>query len=177
MFSFPSEGTNDKAGDGHRGEDVNEIYWRLVEGYPEFQHIREHEPQVGFLLREGEYRKNGVRILGTCYLPGVQGNLRPVFDWMLERTFGFFPEFLIILDAEHWRAATDRDREILMFHEMLHMGIAKDEFGSPKFHRESGEPVWAIRPHDIEEFNEVAARYGQCTPAIEAFMAAVKGEG
>ena len=140
----------------------------------EHEHLREHEPDVGFLLREKELVNQGRRILGTCHMPQVQGRLGPLFDWMLERTLGYVPVFLFVLDAEWWRQASDREREILMFHEMLHAGIAKDNDGCPRFNRQTGEPSWAIRGHDIEEFNEVVARYGAWSPDVQAFLAAVK---
>jgi hypothetical protein len=36
----------------------------------------------------------------------------------------------------------------------------RTRFGHPKFHRDTGEPMWGIRGHDVEEFVGVVARYG-----------------
>ena len=139
---------------------------------PEHTHLAEHRPDVAFLMREGTWNRQGRRVLGMCCMPGVTGTLSPLFDWMLERTIGYWPVFLFILSAEFWLEASDRQREILMFHEMMHAGQATDEYGGPKFNRQ-GEPVWCIRGHDVEEFNAVVARYGAWKTDLKLFADAL----
>jgi Putative phage metallopeptidase len=58
-------------------------------------------------------------------------------------------------------------------HELYHCAQALDAFGDPKF-TEDGEPVWAIRPHDIEEFSGVVRRYGAVLPDQKRFIEALK---
>jgi hypothetical protein len=45
-------------------------------------------------------------------------------------------------------------------HELGHAGQAKDEFGGPRFSRETGKPLFTMRPHDVEVFVFEAERYG-----------------
>ncbi|MEY8688373.1 MAG: hypothetical protein AB9M53_00655, partial [Leptothrix sp. (in: b-proteobacteria)] len=84
-------------------------YWRRIEALPELVHLRDGECRIEWLLRHDEVIKAGRQILGTVYLPTVQGALRPLFDWMLTKEFGDDPrvDFLVILDREYWLAATD----------------------------------------------------------------------
>lgn len=150
-----------------------EIYQRLL-ACPEHSHLLDHKPDVAFLFRDGEWVKKGRSILGTCSMPSVQGDLRPLFDWMLEELLGFTPVFLFTLSFEWWEQADERQREILVFHEMCHAAQDRDKYGSPRINQQTGEPVWTIRPHDIEEFNSVVRRYGAWAPDVQDFIAAVQ---
>jgi hypothetical protein len=105
-------------------------------------------------------------------MPRVNGELSSLFDWMLERLLGRVPDFLIVLDGGHWAKADARAREILIYHEICHCVVAVDAYGAPKFSRTTGLPVWALTPHDVEEFNAVVRRYGAHTQAIQEFILA-----
>lgn len=142
---------------------------------PEHKHLVENDARIYWLMRAEGKVKGGRRVLGTCYKPQVTGELRPLFDWMLERLLGETPDFLIILDATWWNEeATAVGREVLVFHELSHAIQAEDENGAPKFNQQTGEPVWAIRGHDIEEFNQVVARYGTWNDELQDFIEAAR---
>jgi hypothetical protein len=141
---------------------------------PEHRHLIELEARVEWLMRQDPKVKQGRQILGTCYIPRVNGELSSLFDWMLERLFGEFPDFLIILDAGYWEQATDLQREILVFHELSHAVQAVDGNGAPKFNQQTGAPVFAIQGHDIEEFNHVVSRYGSDVHGVAEFIEAAK---
>jgi hypothetical protein len=81
-------------------------------------------------------------------------------EQQLEDWFGELPDFLITLYAPALTAFDDRSFCAVIEHECYHAAQAKDEFGAPKFSRETGKPLFALRGHDIEEFHGVAARYG-----------------
>lgn len=141
---------------------------------PEFQHLKDGEAVIDWLLRSEEKTRHGRFVLGTTYIPSVQGDLSDCFDWMLARLLGRTPDFLIILDRTFWRSAPARDKEILVFHELLHCDQKRDAYGERKFHRD-GTPWWAIRGHDIEEFVETVQRYGAWTDEIRRFVDATNG--
>jgi Putative phage metallopeptidase len=145
-------------------------YERLLKAAPEMSDLREYRPDVGFLFRLEDKVKAGRRVLGSMHLPGVNGELSGVFDWMLERVFGVPPVFLMILEKGWWMDAGDREREALVFHECLHARIAEDKWGAQRFSKETGEPVWAIRGHDVEAFNAEVARYGAWKGDIADFL-------
>jgi hypothetical protein len=66
-------------------------------------------------------------------------------DW-----FGCLPDFLVTVDVV---SGTFDDASFcaLVEHELYHCAQATDAFGYPKFHRDSGDPIWGIRGHDVEE--------------------------
>lgn len=149
------------------------IFQRLVRDCPEFIHLKEGEPSVEWMFRTDEVVSQGRRVLGTCFQPSVQGKLRPLFDWFMEKEWGYIPDFLVVLDWGYWHdEAEDDEREILIFHETCHMGQKKDGFGCPMFKRDTGEPIWCIDGHDVEEFVKVVARYGAWNPEVQALIAA-----
>lgn len=127
---------------------------------PEHRHLVENDARLHFLMRTAVKVKQGNVVLGTCYRPKVNGELSAIFDWLLARYLGETPDFLIVLDADYWADATPLQREILVFHELLHAAQALDADGAPKFNSQTGEPIWTIRGHDIEQFRDVVARYG-----------------
>jgi hypothetical protein len=141
---------------------------------PEHEDLARGEATIDWLFRTAEKRKKGRRILGTCYMPSVQGDLSDLFDHLLEQHCGRSPDYLIVLDWVYWQGASPREREILCFHELKHAGQARDIFGGPKFDRE-GRPMWAVHPHDIEEFDDVVRRYGVHSVDVASFLQAVAG--
>lgn len=155
-----------------RTTDPRAYYERLVKQWPEFAHLGDYQPSVAFLFRCHELVESGRKVIGTCSMPQVQGRHRNLFAWMIERLFGFEPVYLFTLDKDWWFAHSERDREILMFHEMKHTGQAVDAYGAPRFNRLSGEPIWTIVAHDVEEFTDTIRRYGQWTDEIREFVAA-----
>lgn len=148
---------------------------RLVRTCEEFIHLREGEPRILILFRHEAKVKGGRAVLGECCMPTVQGSLRSLFEWLMIERFGYYPDFLIMLDKEFWDEADELTREALVFHELLHCEQATDQFGAPKFNKETGQPIWRIRGHDIEEFNAVVRRYGAWSPDIASFISAARG--
>ena len=148
---------------------------RLVRSCDEFLHLKEGEASILVLFRTFPKVKAGRDVLGTCCMPSVQGELKPMFEWLLVEKFGYFPDFMILLDKAWWDAADEHSREALCFHELLHAGQKIDKYGAPMFNKDTGRPTSCINAHDIEEFNATVSRYGAWQPEIGAFVAAVRG--
>lgn len=127
---------------------------------PEHEHLQ--SATIGFAWAGEENSRSNRRILGQTELmpPMAMGKwqrcraIEQMADW-----FGEVPDFLITIDVV---AGTFDDASFcaLIEHELTHCAQAKDAMGYPKFNRDSGEPMWAIRGHDVEEFVNVVARYG-----------------
>lgn len=143
---------------------------------PEHQHLVDNEIDVDWLMRNFEKVKGGREVLGSVHEPTCQGELAPMFEWMVERLFGRLPRFLVILDANYWDAATDLQREILIFHELAHIRQKVDKYGAPRFDKD-GLPVYGLHGHDVEEFTSVVARYGTWNDDLRAFVAAANNSG
>jgi hypothetical protein len=127
---------------------------------PEHEHL--DKATIGFAWATEENSRNGRRILGLTELmpPMAMGKwsraraLEQMADW-----FGDVPDFLITIDVV---AASFDDASFcaLIEHELYHCAQQRDAFGAPKFHRDTGDPLWGVRGHDVEEFVGVVARYG-----------------
>ena len=141
---------------------------------PEHSHLK--DASVEWLFRTEPQIKQGRQILGMCYMPTVTGGLRDFFVWMVERMFGHFPDFLIVLDYEYWQASSPLLREILVYHEMCHAVQARDKYDAPKFDKD-GLPVWALKGHDVEEFSSVVRKYGPWNDGIKEFLDAAREGG
>ncbi len=129
-------------------------------------HLRDAE--IGILWASSGFVKAGRRILGTAEVPMTRGNAwqRARADQQLAEWFGPMTEldFLITVDAFHLADCSNTEFCALLEHELYHCGHARDEFGIPKYNK-SGKPVFYLRPHDVEEFVGVVARYGVGNPA------------
>jgi hypothetical protein len=150
------------------------IATRMMED-PEHKHLRENEIRIAYLFRHESKVKGGKCILGSVHEPTCQGELRNLFEWMLERLFGCMPDYVMILDKGFWDSVTPQTREALVYHELCHIKQKLDEYGAPKFNRQTGLPIYGLVAHDLEEFNAVAAKYGAWSPDIADFIAAARG--
>lgn len=138
----------------------------------EFQHLVDGEAAIDYIFRTEQLIDQQRRVLGTMCMPRVNGRLSSLFDWMLEDKLGRMPDFLMIIDHGFWfDEAGPVEREILVYHELCHAAQAIDAHGGPRFTRD-GVAVWAIKGHDIEEFNAVVSRYGAWKDDIKAFLEA-----
>ena len=158
-------------------DDPRPIMARLVMDCPEFEDLRVGEPAIMVLFRGVPKVKGGKLILGEMCLPNFQGSLGQVALWLLAKACqGELPDFLLILDSEWWAEATENQRSALVHHELCHCMIAVDREGEKRF-TDEGDPVWAIKAHDLEGFNATARRYGAWLGDIRDFMEALREHG
>ncbi len=166
-FALPQEGPGDP----------RPIIARLVDQAEEFADLRTGEPVIMVLFRLEQKRKGGKVILGEMCLPQWQGRLAAVAWWMLVKISGGSPpDYILLLDNDWWSEASDREREALIHHELMHCMIGLDKEGDQRFDDE-GNPVWDIRAHDLEEFNATVRRYGAWLGDIREFMEALREGG
>lgn len=83
-------------------------------------------------------------------------------------------DFVVLLNREFWQnlKVSDDQRKALMDHELCHATVAFDENGEMK-RDDRGRVVFRSRKHDLEEFEEIAARYGCWKRDIESFARAL----
>lgn len=84
-------------------------------------------------------------------------------------------DFIILLNQAFWTAlmVTDEQRQALLDHELCHAAVRYDEATGDPFVDESGRVVFRIRKHDLEEFSDIAERYGYWKRDLEAFAQAL----
>ncbi|WP_375188445.1 putative metallopeptidase [Sphingobium yanoikuyae] len=138
-------------------------------------HVHLQSADIGYLWTNVENARSGRRIIGQARLlpPAGEKWSAGMASAHILAMFERMPDFLIILDA--MKAAEMEDWEVcaLIEHELYHCAQKKDEFGEPMFHKETGQPLWAMRGHDVEEFVGVVRRYGVTSPELAAMVQAV----
>lgn len=125
-------------------------------------HVHLAEAAIGWLWTNTDNSKKGRRVIGQAEEPvfrcGKWQKARQelqVMNW-----FGDIPDFIITLDANYCFDCSDSELLSLIEHELYHCAQATDEFGAPRFNRDTGMPVFCLRGHDVEEFIGVVRRYG-----------------
>jgi hypothetical protein len=131
---------------------------------PDHQHLS--DARLGVLWTSCENKRHGKVVLGQAEIPmfrnGAWQNGRQ--EMQMRDWFGMVPDFVITLDAYYCASASDAEFCALLEHELYHCGQKVDEFGMPKFNKETGKPSFAIKGHDVEEFVGVVKRYGMGNP-------------
>lgn len=151
-----------------------DIVARLIR-VDEHRHLADNEISIGYLMRTSEKEKGGKLELGSVHdvKHMAQGAFKELFAQLLEAMLGELPQFVMVLDAGWWAAASDRDAEALIWHELCHVKQATDRYGAPRFDMD-GRPVYKLREHDVSAFNSEVARYGTWSPDLIAFVAAAQ---
>lgn len=110
-------------------------------------------------------------VLGMAEIPQAMGGAwkRGRAEQQMREWFQFVPDFVLTFYAPECRLLADRSFCALVEHELCHCAQAEDQYGSPKFGR-MGEPIFAIRGHDVEEFTDVVARYGPTSPHVQELI-------
>lgn len=135
----------------------------IAEGSPLCNEDHEHlrGAHIGVLWTNVQNSKQMKMIAGTAEIPNVQGSkwIKARAEFQMVEWFGTVPDFLITLYAPYCADADHASFLALCEHECYHCAQAVDVFGEPKF-RLTGEPAFAMRGHDAEEFVGVVRRYG-----------------
>lgn len=120
------------------------------------------EAKIGYVWTNVPNERKQRMVLGTCQLVTEAGD-----KWVagrsrlqLEDWFGEVPDFVITLYAPEASAMDNASFMALVEHELYHAAPKLDQYGEPMFSRETGDPLFAIRGHDVEQFTGVVARYG-----------------
>lgn len=140
------------------------------------QHLQ--AASLGFLWTNVENAKKGRVVIGTAEPGTPQGAMgkwgRAKALLQVEQWFGAVPDFLITIDATWWLQASDAEACALVEHELYHCAQATDEFGAPKFNRETGKPSFTMRGHDVEQFIGVVRRYGADASGVRELIEAAQ---
>jgi hypothetical protein len=126
-----------------------------------FEHRHLQEAHLGCLWASVPNMTKGREVVGTCESALMTGpawkKARALAQ--LKSWFGGVPDFILTFSASFARGCSDAEWCALVEHEMYHAGQQLDEYGMPKFTKD-GEPKFALRGHDVEEFIGVVRRYG-----------------
>lgn len=130
-------------------------------------HLHLQQARIGALWSSATARVGGAVICGQAEIPSLRGKgfIKPrqefqLREWFCESPWDPLPDFIITISAGFAESCNDATWCALVEHELYHCGQAVDEFGAPRFHRDTGRPIFTTRVHDVEEFVGVVERYG-----------------
>ena len=138
-------------------------------------HAHLGQAEIGVLWTTSENSRAMRTVIGQAELmpPMAMGKwqraraVSQIEDW-----FGELPDFLITFSAPAAATMDDAQFCALVEHELYHCAQAKDGYGMPRFRKEDGTPIFAIRGHDVEEFVGVVARYGAAAAGVSEMVEA-----
>ncbi len=140
---------------------------------PDHRHLADAE--LGVLWTNVDNSRNMRSVIGQAELmpPMAMGKWQKArATQQIEEWFGAVPDFLLTFYAPAASTMDDASFCALVEHELYHCGQARDAYGMPKFRKDDGSPVFAMRGHDVEEFVGVVDRYGAAATGVIDMVAA-----
>ena len=131
-----------------RSQKYKKIGQRLIRNIPDLKWIREMGIRIAYLSSDEEKKKNKRIIHAECT------KVDEKYSWCCRY------DFFITVYEPNIEYFTDQQIDILMEHELRHVGI--DYSGK--------EPKFYIVPHDIEEFWSIIDKYGLLWSANEEIV-------
>lgn len=139
----------------------------------EHEHLA--DARIGVLWTNVINNRQMRQVLATAEIPQTMGGAwkrgraeQQIRDW-----FEADIDFLLTFYAPGCRVLEDRGFCGLVKHELCHCAQDEDRDGFPKFDRNTGSPLYAIRGHDVEEFVSVTRMFGP-TPDVMRLVDAAK---
>lgn len=122
---------------------INEYYQQiakeLIDVRPELEAIRESDVQIVLLSSDHKPKKGGKLVFGQCE------KIANKYKWAIPA------DFTITVFEPNCEGMTDEQLSILIFHELLHVGVEIDD---------NGEWKYFTVPHDLEDFKAIVDEYG-----------------
>ncbi|ALJ12626.1 hypothetical protein ATM17_12750 [Sphingopyxis macrogoltabida] len=143
------------------------------------EHVHLSDAHLGFLWTNSYNAKQMRVVLGQTEImpPMAMGKwqraraIQQIEEWF----GGEMPDFLITFSAPACDGMNDASFCALVEHELYHCAQALDAFGMPKFNK-AGQPIYAMRGHDVEEFVGVVRRYGAEAAGVQPMIDAANAK-
>lgn len=121
-----------------QSEEIADIANRVMNERSDLRWILAAGISIGFLESDRRKKKNGRECLAECI------KVKDLYKAYIPH------DFLIVVYKHNVASMDDRQMEILLYHELLHVGMD-----------DTGEEVrYIVNPHDVEDFRAVIDRYG-----------------
>ena len=122
----------------HISEEYTHIGDELILTEEALSDIRDSQVSIMYLGSEYEKTSRGRTVYGQCE------KVPEKYKWAVPCDFTIT---IFEPNVEHF---TEEQMRILILHELMHVGIEED----------GNEEKYYIRPHDVEDFEEILERYG-----------------
>lgn len=120
-------------------EHYAELARELIENEPELKVIKESQVSIVYLSSEHKKMSDGRKVLGQCEKVAAK------YKWSIPC------DFTITVFEPNIEGFTEDQIKILLFHELLHVGI---EFN------DDGTETYSTKGHDLEDFKLIIDRFG-----------------
>lgn len=121
-------------------EEYAQIAAKVIEEHKDISWMKYAEVSIGYMSSNKKKHSGGKTVFADC---------RKVQD----RDKRFIPfDFIITVYDQNVTGFNDKQMEILIYHELLHVGVEEKDDGNVKYF---------IVPHDLEEFTKVIDQYGE----------------
>lgn len=120
-------------------EHYAEIGFDLIQTEDALEDIRESEVTIVYLSSDLKKTSNGKAVLGQCE------KVADKYKW------GLPCDFTITVFEPNVVGFTEEQFRILIFHELLHVGIGCDKHNTEAYN---------VKPHDLEDFKLIIDRFG-----------------
>jgi len=127
-------------------ERYSEIARELIETEDALLDIRNSQATIVYLSSEHKKKSGDKLVLGQCE------KVADKYKW------GIPADFTITVFEPNIEGFTDEQIKMLLFHELLHVGI---EFSA------DGSETYSIKQHDLEDFKLIIERFGTDWSKIE----------
>ena len=117
-----------------------EIAEELIRTEPKLAYIRDSPVRIAYLESDAARRKGR-----DCIVNGQCEKVASKNRWAINY------DFTVTLFLPNIEGFTEDQIRILLFHELLHVGI---EYG------DEGSETYSLRQHDLEDFRVIIDRYG-----------------
>lgn len=120
-------------------EKYSEIARKLINTEDALVDIRNSQATIVYLSSEHKKKSGNKLVFGQCE------KIADKYKW------GIPADFTITIFEPNVEGFSEEQLKILLFHELLHVGI---EFNA------DGSETYSIRPHDLEDFKLIIDRFG-----------------
>lgn len=125
-----------------KSKELRELGRRVIRDRPDLAWIQESRIRIGYAMSSLDRTRDGKMVFAECH------KVRALWQ-------AFMPyDFVIVFYEPNTMLMDDRQLDILMYHELLHVGM--DDNGALK-----------IQPHDIEDFRVILDEYGMDWNQVE----------
>lgn len=119
--------------------DFQQIAYDLINTEPELEYIKDSQVRIGYLESEAAPATDGMLTFGRCE------KTQDKHLWAI----GY--DFTITVFLPNAERFTRQQLRILLFHELLHIGIEKVDDDEERYY---------IRKHDLQDFRTIIERFG-----------------
>lgn len=128
-----------------KSKELRKLGRRVIRDRPDLAWIRESRIRIGYAMSSKDKKKDEKIIFAECH------KVKALWQ-------AFIPyDFVIVFYEPNTMLMDDTQLEILMYHELLHIGMEDNGY-------------LKIRPHDIEDFRTILDQYGMDWNMVEGDM-------